>query len=167
MFAEKAEGKEEGGEVGMKEFIVDEDFHPDVSRYPELVRCKDCKNSGMDTTSHPEYWCSAHAEYVKGDGFCWLGERNERITQGPIEGTDCKNHITAGGVLVDKERRPGVYMDEHGITIELPDIIRCKNCVYWQDNNNGYPHPDCKWREDETPDPDDYCSAGKRRSDNG
>ena len=41
-------------------------------------------------------------------------------------------------------------------------VVRCKDCVYWQDNNEGYPHKDCKWRDDETPDPDDYCSAGER-----
>ena len=38
------------------------------------------------------------------------------------------------------------------------DLVRCRDCKYWQDNNNGYPHPDCKWRQDETPDPNDYCS---------
>lgn len=27
----------------MNEFIVDEDFHPDVRGYPELIRCIDCK----------------------------------------------------------------------------------------------------------------------------
>ena len=43
------------------------------------------------------------------------------------------------------------------------EIIRCKDCVYWQDNNGGYPHIGCKWREDETPDPDDFCSAGEQR----
>lgn len=26
----------------MKEFIVDEDFHPDIRWYPELIRCCDC-----------------------------------------------------------------------------------------------------------------------------
>lgn len=45
-----------------------------------------------------------------------------------------------------------------------PEITRCKDCIYWQDNNDGYPHIGCKWREDETPDPDDFCSAGERRS---
>lgn len=59
--------------------------------------------------------------------------------------------------------RGGDYQwnDNHG------ELIRCKNCVYWQDNNDGYPHKDCKWREDETSDPDDYCSAGERRDGNG
>lgn len=41
------------------------------------------------------------------------------------------------------------------------NIVRCRDCKYWQDNNDGYPHPDCRWREDETPDPDDYCSFGE------
>lgn len=41
-------------------------------------------------------------------------------------------------------------------------IIRCKYCRYYQDNNGGYPHENCKWNKDETPDPDDYCSGGER-----
>ena len=40
------------------------------------------------------------------------------------------------------------------------ELVRCKDCAYWQDNNDGYPHKDCKWNQDETPDPDDYCSGG-------
>ena len=39
-------------------------------------------------------------------------------------------------------------------------LTQCKNCVYWQDNNNGYPHPECRWGHDETPDADDFCSYG-------
>lgn len=46
---------------------------------------------------------------------------------------------------------------------ERTEIIRCADCVYWQDNNDGYPHIGCKWREDETPDPYDFCSAGERK----
>ena len=42
------------------------------------------------------------------------------------------------------------------------ELVRCRDCVYYQDNNEGYPHIGCKWREDETPDPDDYCSGGER-----
>ena len=41
-------------------------------------------------------------------------------------------------------------------------LIRCKDCKYWQDNNGGYPHEDCKWNHDETPDGDDYCSGGEK-----
>ena len=48
--------------------------------------------------------------------------------------------------------------------VEKPqELVRCKACIYWQDNNDGYPHIGCKWRKDETPDPDDFCSAGERQ----
>lgn len=42
---------------------------------------------------------------------------------------------------------------------DMTEVVRCKNCRFWQDNNGGYPHPDCKWRQDETPGPYDYCSV--------
>jgi len=48
---------------------------------------------------------------------------------------------------------------------EQEEVVRCKDCKYWQDNNGGYPHRDCKWNQDETPDPDDFCSAGERIGD--
>ena len=45
---------------------------------------------------------------------------------------------------------------------QLPSVTqksgKCRTCKYWQDNNNGYPSDMCKWRTDETPDADDYCS---------
>lgn len=44
----------------------------------------------------------------------------------------------------------------------LPGIVMCGECRYYQDNNGGYPHEECKWNKDETPDPDDYCSGGER-----
>ena len=48
-------------------------------------------------------------------------------------------------------------------TIEQPEIIRCWDCRYWQDNNGGYPHDECRWNKDETPNEDDYCSYAERR----
>ena len=48
-------------------------------------------------------------------------------------------------------------------TIEPTGVIRCKDCKYWQDNNGGYPNPDCRWNEQETPDADDFCSFAERR----
>ena len=44
-----------------------------------------------------------------------------------------------------------------------PEIIRCKDCRYYQDNNDGYPHINCKWDANETPDADDFCSGAERR----
>ena len=58
------------------------------------------------------------------------------------------------------------YTDDEAETClrcNMQELVRCKDCVYWQDNNDGYPHIGCKWREDETPDPDDFCSAGEVR----
>ena len=43
------------------------------------------------------------------------------------------------------------------------EVVTCGDCKYYQDNNGGYPHDYCHWREDETPEPDDFCSLGERR----
>lgn len=40
------------------------------------------------------------------------------------------------------------------------EIVFCNDCRYWQDNNGGYPHEECRWGNDETPDCDDFCSHG-------
>lgn len=50
-----------------------------------------------------------------------------------------------------------------GVIRRQPELVRCKDCIYWQDNNDGYPHSNCKWNESETPDPDDYCSGAERK----
>ena len=50
-------------------------------------------------------------------------------------------------------------------TIDAVEVVRCKECKYWQDNNNGYPHEECRWGKEETPDDNDYCSYGERRED--
>lgn len=46
---------------------------------------------------------------------------------------------------------------------DVVEVTRCKDCKYWQDNNGGYPHPECRWGRGETPDGDDFCSAGERK----
>lgn len=47
--------------------------------------------------------------------------------------------------------------------VDMVEVIRCKDCRYWQDNNGGYPNPDCPWGKEETPDADDYCSFAERK----
>ena len=49
-------------------------------------------------------------------------------------------------------------------TVDAVEVVRCKDCKYWQDNNGGYPNEDCRWGHEETPDADDYCSFGERRA---
>lgn len=29
--------------------------------------------------------------------------------------------------------------------VSREQVILCKDCQYWQGNNGGYPHPDCRW----------------------
>ena len=53
--------------------------------------------------------------------------------------------------------------------IDAVPAVRCKDCKYWQDNNDGYPHEECRWGHGETPDANDFCSYGERKggADNG
>ena len=51
-------------------------------------------------------------------------------------------------------------------TIDAVRVVRCKDCRHWQDNNGGYPNKECRWRGDETPDADDFCSYGERKENN-
>lgn len=48
-------------------------------------------------------------------------------------------------------------------TADVVPVVRCKDCKYWQDNNDGYPHDECRLENGETPDPDDFCSYGERK----
>ena len=46
---------------------------------------------------------------------------------------------------------------------DVAPVVRCKDCKYFQDNNDGYPHEECRWVHEETPDADDFCSYGERK----
>ena len=46
---------------------------------------------------------------------------------------------------------------------DMQEVVRCKDCKYYQDNNNGHPHDECKWCQDETPNADDFCSYAERK----
>ena len=46
---------------------------------------------------------------------------------------------------------------------DVAPVVRCKDCKYWQDNNDGYPHEECRWGHGETPDANDFCSYGTRK----
>ena len=46
---------------------------------------------------------------------------------------------------------------------DVAPVVRCKDCKYWQDNNDGYPHEECRWRRGETPEANDFCSYGERK----
>lgn len=67
----------------MKKFIVDEDFHPDVEWYPELIHCCDCINCVKEPNG--ELYCDILAigyeplgsKKVTEDWFCADGERKK------------------------------------------------------------------------------------------
>lgn len=70
--------------------------------------------------------------------------------------------------FVDEIRVDQVIINNRGgyfgtLPDEVRTIVQCKDCRYWQDNNGGYPHEDCRWGKDETPEPTDFCSYGERR----
>lgn len=77
----------------------------------------------------------------------------------------------AGGVYGRSMKYPEGMFDcedvissvENAPVADVVPVVRCKDCQYWQDNNGGYPNEECRWREDETPDADDFCSYGKRK----
>ena len=46
---------------------------------------------------------------------------------------------------------------------DVAPVVRCKDCKCWQDNNDGYPHEECRWGHGETPDANDFCSYGERK----
>ena len=49
-------------------------------------------------------------------------------------------------------------------TADVVEVVRCKDCRYWQDNQEGhYPNELCPWDKGETPNEDDFCSFGERR----
>lgn len=54
------------------------------------------------------------------------------------------------------------FIDASLRPVSREQVILCKDCQYWQGNNGGYPHPECRWGNNETPDEDDYCSFAKR-----
>ena len=70
--------------------------------------------------------------------------------------------------LMDKANSDGAYgyVDAKQIseapTVDAVPVTRCKDCKYWQDNNDGYPHEECRWGHGETPDANDFCSYGER-----
>lgn len=43
------------------------------------------------------------------------------------------------------------------------DIVRCKECRYWIDNiSEDSTDDECRWRSEEAPNADDFCSYGER-----
>ena len=69
------------------------------------------------------------------------------------------------------ERQQGILGCAETVRIfpaaDVAPVVRCKDCKYWQDNNDGYPHEECRWGHGETPDANDFCSYGERKGGEG
>ena len=50
-------------------------------------------------------------------------------------------------------------------TIDAVEVVRCRECKYWIDNSfeDDDLFRECRWRDDETTDGDDFCSYGERK----
>lgn len=77
--------------------------------------------------------------------------------------------IYANALIQDLVSKRGFYPAivkcavEQAPTVPAEIVVHCRECKYYQDNNGGYPNSDCRWRQDETPDADDFCSYDERR----
>ena len=74
------------------------------------------------------------------------------------------SHQMADGVKNAERRIAALDMALSALRpVSREQVILCEDCRYWQGNNGGYPHPECRWGNDETPDADDYCSFAERK----
>lgn len=52
-------------------------------------------------------------------------------------------------------------------TIDAVSVVRCKECKYWighiADDDGFDGEDECRWRDSEAPNADDYCSYGERK----
>lgn len=76
-----------------------------------------------------------------------------------------KDILTAGigKTIIEYSESDIGYMIRKRPTVDAVEVVRCKDCKYWQDNNDGYPHEECRWGHGETPDANDFCSYGERK----
>ena len=87
--------------------------------------------------------------------------QNEVMRDNPS--TFWASHQMADGVKNAERRIAALDMALSALRpVSREQGILCKDCQYWQGNNGGYPHPECRWGNDETPDEDDYCSFAER-----
>ena len=76
-----------------------------------------------------------------------------------------EKYIHGGDEAFDDARKKAIDMAIEALQAE--PVIYCKDCEYWQDNNGGYPHDECRWGKGETPDSTDYCSFGEKADTKG
>lgn len=73
---------------------------------------------------------------------------------------------SAWGKTFTCQRERDMYVADFLARRDVVEVVRCMDCEYWLDNNDGYARRECRWGRCETPDADDYCSFGERKGDN-
>ena len=61
---------------------------------------------------------------------------------------------------IDRARAKAIILGRP--SVDMVEVVRCTDCVYWKENNGGYRRPECIWAKNDTPDEYDYCSHGER-----
>ena len=113
--------------------------------------------------------CEAAVLQVREKKVKRLKERIEQNGLDVSENASSKKQLIDANALIKEANADGAYgyVDAKQIadapTVDAVEVVRCKDCKYWQDNNDGYPHEECRWVHEETPDADDFCSYGERK----
>ena len=69
--------------------------------------------------------------------------------------------LVSGEQTIDRPTRS--QFKRMAVQLGYEPVVRCNDCKYWQDNNDGYPHKECRWGHGETPYENDFCSYGERK----
>ncbi len=75
---------------------------------------------------------------------------------------DVFSKLVAGEQTIDRPTRS--QFKRMAVQLGYEAVVHCKDCKYWQDNNDGYPNEECRWGHGETPDANDFCSYGERKN---
>lgn len=47
-------------------------------------------------------------------------------------------------IIMEDDFKKAIKKMPKGIIVDVTPVVRCKDCEYWQDNNDGYPHEECR-----------------------
>ena len=70
---------------------------------------------------------------------------------------------TKDDLQLTEEQVIAVYVDKYGkikSKRKVDVIVRCKDCKYYKGGKKHSPTTFCRWKNDGTQEPDDYCSWG-------
>lgn len=104
-------------------------------------------------------------ENVKASALVQKASGVSEYWQNEIDGTIEAIDLAIESLSADPTSKSTVTINSPiSFTFDVVSVVRCKDCKYWQDNQEGhYPNELCPWDKGETPDEDDYCSFAERK----